>query len=241
MSDKQENPRNDFTRRKFMRDSAVTAAGVAVGLNAAAAKAEKACCVAAREKTRSYNPEMEYKHMGSTGEWVSKVCLGGHWKRVDKMVPGVFASKAWLSAKLDDPGFIKNRYDVVSRCIERGINYIDACTWQECVTYARALKGRRDSVFLGFSWYQEEMRKKNFRTKKALLGTLDKGMREAKLDYVDVWRVTMLSQSGRHTEGEVDEMMQALDAAKKQLAMLAPSASRGMLDALTALAVNRET
>ena len=32
-----------------------------------------------------------------------------------------------------------------------------------------------------------------------------------------------------------------LDAAKKQLAMLAPSASRDMLDALTALAVNRET
>lgn len=220
MSDKQQNAKEDLTRRKFIRNGAVTAAGVAAGLSAATAKGEAACCEAgaadACKKTRSYNPEMQYKPMGSTGEWVSKVCLGGHWKRVDKMVPGVFASKAWLSAKLDDPGFIKNRYDVVSRCIERGINYIDACTWQECVTYARALKGRRDSVFLGFSWYQEEMRKKDFRTKKALLGTLDKGMREAKLEYVDVWRITMLSQSGRHTEGEVDEMMQALEAAKKQ-------------------------
>jgi len=214
MSDRQQNPKNDLTRRKFMRDSAVTAAGVAAGIGVAGCQTSQVGKAA--RKTRSYNAEMEYKPMGSTGEWVSKVCLGGHWKRVDKMVPGVFASKAWLSAKLDDPGFIKNRYDVVSQCIERGINYIDACTWQECVTYARALKGRRDSIFLGFSWYQEEMRKKNFRTKKALLGTLDKGMREAKLDYVDVWRITMLSQSGRHTEGEVDEMMQALDAAKKQ-------------------------
>ena len=26
------------------------------------------------------------------------------------------------------PDFQKNRYDVVTRCIERGINYIDACT-----------------------------------------------------------------------------------------------------------------
>jgi predicted aldo/keto reductase-like oxidoreductase len=60
------------------------------------------------------------------------------------------------------------------------------------------------------------MRKKNFRTAKALLGTLDKGMREAKLDYVDVWRITMLSQSGRHTESEVDEMMEALDKSRKQ-------------------------
>jgi predicted aldo/keto reductase-like oxidoreductase len=60
------------------------------------------------------------------------------------------------------------------------------------------------------------MRKKDFRTTKALLGTLDKGMREAKLDYVDVWRITMLSQSGRHTESEVDEMMGALEKARKQ-------------------------
>ncbi|GAI85059.1 unnamed protein product, partial [marine sediment metagenome] len=75
--------------------------------------------------------------------------------------------------------------------------------WQECVAYAKALRGRRDKMFLGFSWYQEEMRKANFRTCKALMGTLDKGMRESKLEYVDVWRITMLSQSGRHTEDEV--------------------------------------
>jgi len=132
------------------------------------------------------------------------------------MVPGVFETKAWLSAKLDMDEFVKNRRDVVTRCIENGINYIDACTWQEVVTYAKALRGRRDAMYLGFSWYQEEMRKQDFRTSKALLGTLDKGMREAKLDYVDVWRITMLSQSGRHTEPEVNEMMDALEKSKKQ-------------------------
>jgi len=41
-------------------------------------------------------------------------------------------------------------------------------------------------------------------------------MREAKLEYVDLWRITMLSQSGRHTKAEVDEMMEALEKAKKQ-------------------------
>ncbi len=71
-------------------------------------------------------------------------------------------------------------------------------------------------MFLGFSWYQEEMRRKNFRTTKALLGTLDKGMREAKLDYVDLWRITMHEQSGKHTEGEVEEMMGALEKARQQ-------------------------
>jgi predicted aldo/keto reductase-like oxidoreductase len=71
-------------------------------------------------------------------------------------------------------------------------------------------------MYLGFSWYQEEMRKKNFRTTKALLGTLDKGMREAKLDYADVWRITMLSRSGQHTTAEVDEMIGALEKARQQ-------------------------
>ncbi len=205
---------NDLTRREFMRDGAIAAAGLAVGFGAAGCQTTEVSKKA--EKTRSYNHEMQYRRLGKTGLWVSAVCLGGHWKRVDKMVPGVFESKKWLSAKLDSDGFKKNRYDVVTRCMEVGINYIDACTWQEVVTYSRALKGRRDKMYLGFSWYQEEMRKKDFRTVKALLGTLDKGMREAKLDYVDVWRITMLSQSGRHTESEVDEMMNALEKARKQ-------------------------
>jgi predicted aldo/keto reductase-like oxidoreductase len=209
----QTNKANDLSRRRFMRDGAAAAAGVAVGLGGAGSQQAHA---GRKEETRSYNSEMEYRRLGKTNLWVSAVCLGGHWKRVDKMVPGVFETKKWLSAKLDMEGFVKNRRDLVTRCIERGINYIDACTWQEVVTYARALEGRRDDMYLGFSWYQEEMRKEAFRTSKALLGTLDKGMREAGLDYVDVWRITMLSQSGRHTKPEVDEMMDALEKSKKQ-------------------------
>jgi predicted aldo/keto reductase-like oxidoreductase len=209
----QTNKANDLSRRRFMRDGAAAAAGVAVGLGGAGSQQAHA---GTKEQTRSYNSEMEYRRLGKTNLWVSAVCLGGHWKRVDKMVPGVFETKKWLSAKLDMEGFVKNRRDLVTRCIERGINYIDACTWQEVVTYARALEGRRDDMYLGFSWYQEEMRKETFRTSKALLGTLDKGMREAGLDYVDVWRITMLSQSGRHTKPEVDEMMDALEKSKKQ-------------------------
>jgi len=200
----------DLTRRKFMRDSAVTAAVVAAG--AGAAKAAKADT----SKIVNYNENMEYRPLGDTGLMISAVCLGGHWKRIDKVVPGVFRSRSWLSAKLDSAGFKKNRRDVVTRCIEKGINYIDACTWQEVMAHSEAINDRRDKMHLGFSWYQEEMRKKQFRTTKALLRTLDMGMKKAKLDYVDLWRITMLSKSGQHTKGEVAEMMGALDKAKQQ-------------------------
>ncbi|MBA7707711.1 hypothetical protein ES703_116590 [subsurface metagenome] len=218
MDDKQQPGKaNNLTRREFMHDGAVVAAGVAVGLGAAGVPSAQAGDVGAViRKTRSYNSEMEYRRLGKTGLWVSAVCLGGHWKRVDKMVPGVFKGGGWLSADLDSDGFKKNRRDVVTRCIESGINYIDACTKQECVAYAEALRGRREAMYLGFSWYQEELRNKNFRTAKKLLGTLDKGMSKAKLDYVDVWRITMHEQSGKHTEGEVEEMMGALEKARQQ-------------------------
>lgn len=208
-------PVSSLTRRKFMRDSAVAAAGLAVGMGAVGGRNAYAADETAR-KTCSYNPQMEYRRLGKTNIWVSAVCLGGHWKRVNVMAPDAFKGDGWLGANLSDEAFKKNRYDVVSRCIESGINYIDACTKEEVVTYAEALQGRRDKMYLGFSWYQEEMRNANFRTTAALLGTLEKGMREAKLDYVDLWRITMQEQSGKHTNSEVDEMMKALEKARQQ-------------------------
>jgi aryl-alcohol dehydrogenase-like predicted oxidoreductase len=216
MDDKQQQPdkTNSLTRREFMRDGAVVAAGVAVGLGAMGSQSANAA--AAMRKTRSYNSDMEYRPLGKTGLWVSAVCLGGHWKRIDKMVPGVFKGRGWLSADLNSDGFKKNRRDVVTRCIESGINYIDACTWEEVMAYSEALRGRREAMYLGFSWYQEELRREKYRTTKALLGTLDKGMQKAKLDYVDLWRITMHEQSQNHTYQEVDQMMRALEEAKKQ-------------------------
>ncbi|MCX5653441.1 MAG: aldo/keto reductase, partial [Planctomycetota bacterium] len=161
----------------------------------------------------NYNPNMEYRRLGKTGLMISAVCLGGHWKRIEKMARG--DGVGWLSADLNDPHFQKNRYDVVTRCIEAGINYIDACNGAEVITYTRAIKGRRDKMYMGFSWCEEEVRSPEYRTKDALLKVFEKGLKTANLDYADLWRITMHEQSGKHTEGEVEEMMKALEAAKK--------------------------
>jgi len=221
MSSKSQRPSKpeNLTRRDLLRDGTAAAAGLAVGMAATGCQNGQrtgTAKAAAVEKTRSYNPDMEYRRLGKTDVWVSAVCMGGHWKRIEKMVPAAVKGDNWLGAAIDNPDFMKNRRDVVTRCIESGINHIDACTKEEVMTYAEALRGRRESMFLAFSWYQEEMRNDKFRTTGALLGTLDKGLKEAKLDYVDLWRVTMHEQSGMHTEAEVEQMMKALETARKQ-------------------------
>jgi len=199
-------------RRDFLKRAAVGAAlGIAGAQLGAAAQAPMDT-----SKIRSYNPSMEYRPLGKTGLWVSAVCLGGHWKRVNKMAPSAYEGDNWLGADINNADFKQNRYDVLTRCMEVGINYVDACTWKEVVTYGWALQGRRDKMHLGFSWFEEEMRNGNFRTAEALLRTLEKGMTQAKLDYVDLWRITMNEGSSSHTQGEVEEMMKALQTAKEQ-------------------------
>ena len=62
------------SRRQFMRDGAVVAAGVAVGLGA---KTTGAAPVET-SKILNYNPNMEYRRQGKTNLMISAVCLGGH-------------------------------------------------------------------------------------------------------------------------------------------------------------------
>jgi len=197
-----------LTRREFVQASAATAALAAAG-TADAAKIDP-------KKIPSYNEKMEYRRLGKTELMVSVVCLGGHWKRIEKAVPGALTSRSWLSVKLDHEGFKKNRRAIVDRCMQHGINYVDACTYKEVVAYAEAIRGREDKFYYGFSWYEHEVRNGRFRTAPALLGTLEKGMKDAKRDYVDLWRITMHEQSIKHSDKEVDEMVKALETAKKQ-------------------------
>ncbi|MHC4542411.1 MAG: hypothetical protein ACYS74_21930, partial [Planctomycetota bacterium] len=72
-----ENKANNLTRRRLMHDGAL-AAGAAVGLGTAGCQTTEVAKTT--EKTRSYNPEMEYRRLGKTNLWVSAVCMGGHWK-----------------------------------------------------------------------------------------------------------------------------------------------------------------
>ena len=149
----------------------------------------------------NYNPQMEYRRCGKAGWTISAVSMGGHWKRLNTVIPGLFSGDDWLSADLDDPRFQKNRYDVVTRCIERGINYVDACTGAEIKAYSRALAGRRDQMYLGWSWYEREARQRQQCHGRALMDVLEDSLRVCRQEYVDLYRVVCGVEGHRDASG----------------------------------------
>ncbi|HEY3323915.1 MAG TPA: aldo/keto reductase [Planctomycetota bacterium] len=203
----------NVSRRDFLGKSALLVGAAGVAGKAVAAEPPKQ---PPPEKILNFNKDMEYRRLGRTDLWISAVCLGGHWKRINEAIGGGFQGGNWLGIDMNFEPFHKNRYDTVTRMIEKGLNYIDSCTRPECLTYGRALKGRRDKMYLGFSWYEEEMRNPKFRTEETLLGTLEKAMKACNLEYVDLWRIVMNEQSSKHTKAEIEEMIKALDKAKQQ-------------------------
>jgi aryl-alcohol dehydrogenase-like predicted oxidoreductase len=205
---------DDLSRRQFVQEGAVATAVLDSGLASAPIVEAGNPSNHDTSKILSYNPDMEYRRLGKTGLMVSAVALGGHWKRVDTMVGGA-ANQGWLSQDLKSSAFLRNRDEVVSRCLERGINYVDACAPEEILAYSKVLKGRRDKIYFGFSWYAQESRFPEWRPRKKLMQTLDHGMKEAELDHVDLWRITLLEQSIQHTAADIEEAMAALEWAKK--------------------------
>jgi aryl-alcohol dehydrogenase-like predicted oxidoreductase len=198
-------------RRDFIRTTAAAAGGLALSGDFLA-RAED---VATVRKTRSHNDDMDYRRLGRTGLWVSAVCLGGHWKRVADAI-GIKIPSVSLPAP--GPGLDalkKNRYDVVTRCLEVGINYVDACTMGEIAVYGPALKGRRDKMYMGFAMWPDCPRKKEYRTAAALLKKLDEGLKAAETDYVDVWRL-VASSPGEHSPADEEEFIEAFEKAKEQ-------------------------
>jgi aryl-alcohol dehydrogenase-like predicted oxidoreductase len=192
----------------------LTAAAVAAGLTATKTVWAGNPAGEDTSKILNYNQQMEYRRCGKTGMMVSAVALGGHWKRVVKVIGGT-EPEGWMTQDIEREDFQKNRSEIVSRCIDRGINYVDACCREEILAYAKALQGRRDKMFFGYSWHIKESRFQEWRSRKKLKDGLEEGMREAGLDYVDLWRISLLVDSHQHTPAELDDVADALDWAKK--------------------------
>ncbi len=204
---------HEITRRQFVRDGSLAATALAAGLTATktirAGEADKK----EADKIVSYSADMEYRRCGRTNFMVSAIALGGHWKRIDRVL-GTERKGGWIDTDKES-GFDHNRRDTVTRCLERGINWVDACCIQEVKAYSKALKGRRDQMYMACSWEQIEVRRPQYRTLAKLQESMDWGLKDGGIDYADVWRITCHEQSSRHSDAEMEVVMEALEWARK--------------------------
>jgi predicted aldo/keto reductase-like oxidoreductase len=193
--------KDHISRRGFVQSVLLTTAGVlASGSSVKAGNSFKSHRPMDTSKILNYNENMEYRRLGKTNLMISACAMGGHWKRVNVM----------------NQDFDQNRHEVVSRLIDVGINYIDACWGGEVKAYSKALKGRRDKMYLALSNGAKEPRYEEYRTSKKLLQSLDELLLESNQEYTDLWRITALEPGGRHSFNTSCEIVTAIEKAKQQ-------------------------
>ncbi|NQT41188.1 MAG: aldo/keto reductase [Planctomycetes bacterium] len=193
-------------RRKFVREGSAMVAGAAA---AGALGVDKAAEAADPKKIINYNPKMHYRRLGKSNLMLSEISLGGHWKNRG-------GGRYWDTFTADEvPEDVgKNRTDVISACIDCGINYLDITTAAECLSYGVALKGRRESFHVGADDHRLGPRNGANRNVKALTHNIDECLRRLKTDYLDIWRV-QADMGGRHTDAEVEVMIETFQLAHK--------------------------
>ncbi len=188
-----------ISRRDFMRNTSLAAAGTLAG---ALAGKGQAGTRARKSKIVNYNQKMHYRRLGKTNLMVSEVSLGGHWKNRN-------AGRYWdhfANEQVPDD-VAENRGDVISACIEMGINYLDITTAAECLCYGVALKGRREKMIVAADIHNLGPRNPNFCNVKSQTHNVDTCLRLLQTDYLDIWR-PQAKMDGSNTDAEVESLIE---------------------------------
>ncbi len=204
--------KDKLSRRTFMRNTSLIAAGTIGGALTGKARAGS-CCAGPQPdsspKILNYNQNMHYRRLGKSGLMISEVSLGGHWKNRN-------AGRYWDHFANDEvPGDVaKNRTDVISTCIDVGINYLDITTAAECLSYGVALKGRREKMHVGADIHNLGPRNSNFCNVKDQTRNVETCLRMLQTDYLDIWR-PQAKMDGSNTDAEVESLIETFQKLHK--------------------------
>jgi aryl-alcohol dehydrogenase-like predicted oxidoreductase len=195
-----------ISRRTFIHSSSLAAAGAVAGMAGRVEAAEKA---ADTSRILNYNARMHYRRLGKTSLMLSEVSLGGHWKNRN-------AGRYWDAFSNDEvpTDVAQNRTDVVSACVDAGINYLDITTAAECLSYGAALKGRREKMYVGADIHNLGPRGSDRCTLKAQTHNVEECLRLLKTDYLDIWR-PQAKMDGSNTDAEVQVLIETFDKLHK--------------------------
>ena len=188
----------------------IAAGSIAAGYTDTGSASARKKNAADTSKILNYNPNMRYRRLGKTNLMVSEISLGGHWANRD----GV---RYWL--KFDDgrvpEDVVANRTEVVTKCIEHGINFVDVTTPAELLAYGAALKGRREKMYIAADDYELSPRQKKHASVKAQLHNIDQCLRRFGTDYFDIWR-PMFRQDGKHSDSDLEITVEAFAKAHEK-------------------------
>lgn len=162
-----------------------------------------------RSKILNYNAKMGYRRLGKTGLIISEVGLGGHWK--DRQ-----GNRYWdeFSDEQVPADVVKNRTEVISACIDAGINYLDISTSAECLAYGAVLKGRRERMYIGADDFKLGAREAERCKVEKLMFDIDQCLRRLQTDYLDMWRVKA-DMYGDSTDRHMETMIETFEKARK--------------------------
>jgi predicted aldo/keto reductase-like oxidoreductase len=161
-------------------------------------------------KVLNYHPRMGYRRLGKTNLMISEISLGGHWKNRE-------AGRYWGKFADDEvpPDVSKNRTEVISACIDVGINYLDITTPAECLAYGIALKGRREKMYVGADDYTLCPRSDKRCNVKDQTFNVEECLRRLQTDYLDIWR-PQAKMDGSNTDEHVAVMIETFEKLHKQ-------------------------
>jgi predicted aldo/keto reductase-like oxidoreductase len=198
---------DELSRRDFMRSTSLAAAGAIAGglVNWGHATAESV----QTSKILNYHQKMNYRRLGKTNLMISELSLGGHWKNRN-------AGRYWDQfANEEVPDDVAaNRTEVISACIDSGINYLDITTAAECLSYGVALKGRRDKMYVGADIHNLGPRNSAFCNVESQTHNVDTCLRLLQTDYLDIWR-PQAKMDGSNTDAEVESLIETFQKLHK--------------------------
>jgi predicted aldo/keto reductase-like oxidoreductase len=196
-----------LSRRDFMRNTSLMAAGTIAG--ALVGKTKAAVQPIDTSKILNFHQKMNYRRLGKTNLIISEVSLGGHWKNRD-------AGRYWGEfANEEVPDDVaKNRTEVVSACIDCGMNYLDITTAAECLCYGVALKGRREKMYVGADVHNLGPRYPEFCNVKDQTHNVEECLRMLQTDYLDIWR-PQARMDGSNTDADIESLIETFQEVHK--------------------------
>jgi aryl-alcohol dehydrogenase-like predicted oxidoreductase len=204
----------ELSRRAFLKNS--SRAGMGALAAACAGGRPAAGEPVDTTKILNYQAKMHYRRLGKTGLVLSEIGIGGHWK-----APWRQRAQGWWWGKfIDDENPVvpeevaQNRRDVVSACIEAGVNHLDITGLAEAMAFGAALAGRRDRMIVAADDYKMCPRHPQYCNVKSQIENVENCLKALGSDYIDIWR-PQAKMDGTNTDADIEVMVETFARLKK--------------------------